>query len=176
MELDLEPSAGAVYPDGDGIDADAEHGGDLRVRQSLPGQEAQQLLLVAAQPPQRLDGRTRWAVLGHQRSGHLFAPVQESPAAHFTAALIGQHPPADAVEPGSSRLASRDLAEASPGDGERLRDSVLGIRCLWTPAKGLGEHGTGMLREDLVKIEGVRPRALISHRSLDGDPTGTVPS
>src|SRR5437764_6651719 len=123
--MQAEPHGGATRPERDC---------DLASRQALPGHEREKLPVGLAQAGERL--RERGRVLGPDgrleggRVEVLDEPLAERGAPAFAPALIRDHTPRNAIEPGSKLLALRAAVEATPQRDEGLSDCfrrILGV-------------------------------------------------
>lgn len=144
------PSPGESGSDDHG--GQAEHLGDLPRLQALPQVQLEDLLVASTEPPHR---RHDVGSLHHVVAGvrHMSGELQAKPAAKGTApplppSLVGQHPPGDAVEPGSGVRGGRHLRDSPPRDEERVGRDVGGVLRAIDPAQREAEH-----RVEVVGVE-----------------------
>jgi len=134
-----------VQPHPDRGPAAAEHGGELIAVQVLPGDQGEQLPVGLVEVRQGgHDGAVGRRPLGHGLRADdrdlVPQPGLEPFASLQPAALVGQHPPGDAVQPQASVVAVRHVVQPAPGDHERLRDDVGGVlRAAGAPQR-VAEH------------------------------------
>lgn len=138
--------------DRDGVDADAQHDRDLRMAQTLPRHEAQQLLVIRPQSTESDHCRT----FGPRREWcrdvlRLRAdPLQEARPAFARTALVGQDATSDRVQPGQRCIGS--VLVSPPRDDERLGGCVLGVREARSPAEGIGHDRTLVSLVEVVEV------------------------
>ena len=115
-----EALAGAVEADRCGVLRAVERDRELRVRESLPRGEAEDLLLLRAQLAQRGEDFGELATLRLRRRGKLTQPQAQRQQPPRRAPLVREHARGDRVEPGELQLLRRSVREAAPRDGERV--------------------------------------------------------
>lgn len=129
-----------------GVRRDSENDGDLTVCQVLPGDQAEQLLVVGSHPAQRSEGRTRAIVVarfdGVDRAGA--EAVMETNASLAPSLLVGDHTSGDRIEPGKRTLGFGGVGKAAPRHDERLRHSVLRVGGTSESSEGKSEDRSRM--------------------------------
>ena len=128
-----------MEPNRDSIGADAENLCDLFITQPFPCDEPKQLLIVRAQP---LKGRERCSGGLSRLSADAMSRLQsgrEEGAAIVPAALVGERPTRDRVQPRELCVQLVREVAAAPGNGEGLGGRILGIRQGPGAAQAIGE-------------------------------------
>ena len=113
---------------------------------SRPSQPASVRISRSASPRRRSAAATpsrpgrRVAVI---RLGRQFGPepLAQRGAPLLAAALVGEHPPGDPVQPRPGVLPGRDVVDPPPGGEERLGDDVGGVVGVAGPAQRVAEDG-----------------------------------
>jgi hypothetical protein len=105
----------------------------LGLAQFLPADQHQKLSVRLPQPRQRLEERASllWLVGWKPLAKLVSQPVREAVAAARAAVLVGKDVTSSPVEPETCLVVEGYLAEAPPGNQERLGDDVgrvIGIR------------------------------------------------
>ena len=125
--------------DGDRIRRDPEDRRDLLMPELLPRRQAQDLLVGRSEQakareagPSRSSPRRIGVATSSTRS-RAVEPLTPAEAA----ALIGQHPPRDRVQPRQG--VGRDGVEFAPGDRERLGGDILRVGHRPRASHGVGE-------------------------------------
>ena len=127
-ELVRETLAGSVETNRCGVLGAVERHGELRVRESLPRGEAEDLLVVPAQLFQRGDDFRQVGTLGTGRSRELAQPRPERREPSQRAPLVREHARRDRIEPREPQFVRGRVGEAAPRDRERIGDDVLRVR------------------------------------------------
>ena len=130
MERGGEPTPGAVQADAGGVAGTAEDDGDLAGVEAFPAGQREDLAVGVAEAAERgrhpFQAGRRVAVV---RLGRQFGPEPHAQrgAALLAAALVGEHPPGDPVQPRPGGLPGRNVVDPPPGGEEGLGDDVGGV-------------------------------------------------
>ena len=130
-----EAFSGSIQADGYGVRGDPEDRGDLLIAQLFPGDEAQEFLVGGREGGQGGECGAVVVLAGTHRGRDVLDAEQgrEPFPTAKAAAMVGQDPPRDGVQP-RERLFRRDGVDLAPGDREGLGGHILGV------GEGLGRR------------------------------------
>lgn len=146
-QLLAEPSTGPIEPHGDSVLGTPEHLGRVPVREALPGDETEQLLVVSLQAAQCVEHGPLLVACDHAnvnlcfpRRDLLGQASAEISSAVTGPALVGDHAPGHSEQPRQRLVAAGDRIQSSPGSEEGLRDDLVSVRTRDGPTTSVGKH------------------------------------
>lgn len=172
-ELGGEALARTVEADGNGIGRDAQYVACLGLRESVPGEQTKQLLIVRSQSVERFQGR-RVRLTARHRHGLTFQAGKEADSPPRAAPLIGRNAPRNGEKPGQRSISLWHVVDPSPGHRECLGDHVLGVRVARRPPARVREHAPMMGGEGRLEAS-LRTLGAGSHMSYDEWRSSLVP-
>lgn len=159
--------------DRDRVGGNAQDDRDLGMAQPFPGHQAQELLVLGAETLEGGDGGP--GSLNDRDLGRPAPqPVEQADPPAGAAPLVREHAPGDRVEPGEVMLFGRRIAEATPGDDERLRGGLLGVGGVGGPPQAEGKNRPLVGAVQPLEGSAIRQGPVSSPRR-DGRHRGTVP-